>query len=327
MHATRLEPAFRPPFQLAPFQLATLGALVALTLALPLRSAEGVVLQLVPATPTANTFDLAVIIASLGTDTDTSVATGDMEVDFQYSFVGADAVITGIDFTGGEIDFSDVNFDFPPLLQINGTDISGTLETLQPPSPVTGGQFDASESRMLLDQGQYVISGLSNQTIDLTVTPVWGLGTGNGSVVTTETARSALSVTYDTTVIFPINRFIRFQDTANGDPLTLDAEFIGNFEATGSWTVALPPAGDYNGDGAVDAADYTVWRDTQNQTGAGLAADGNNDGTVDALDYSVWASNFGQPAPTASNAVPEPGALVLIVAGGFSLLLGRARNR
>ena len=35
--------------------------------------------------------------------------------------------------------------------------------------------------------------------------------------------------------------------------------------------------GDYNGDGRVDAADYTVWRDSEGATGSGLAADGNGD--------------------------------------------------
>ena len=52
------------------------------------------------------------------------------------------------------------------------------------------------------------------------------------------------------------------------------------------------PAGDYNADGTVDAADYVVWRKTLNQTGTDLAADGNHDGTVDDADYSVWSANF-----------------------------------
>ncbi|MEM6314991.1 MAG: hypothetical protein AAF743_12940 [Planctomycetota bacterium] len=47
-------------------------------------------------------------------------------------------------------------------------------------------------------------------------------------------------------------------------------------------------AGDFNRDGRVDAADYTVWRDTQNATGLGLAADGNNDRVVNTIDYDVW---------------------------------------
>jgi autotransporter-associated beta strand protein len=51
--------------------------------------------------------------------------------------------------------------------------------------------------------------------------------------------------------------------------------------------------GDYNHDHVVNAADYTVWRDTFGQTGAGLAADGNGHGIVDQSDYDLWLSSFG----------------------------------
>ena len=81
--------------------------------------------------------------------------------------------------------------------------------------------------------------------------------------------------------------------------------------------------GDYNQDGVVDTADYTVWRDTQGQTGSGLAADGNGDGTVDADDYNVWVTNFGQTAPATSNAIPEPGALILLCMSSVGLLFQR----
>ena len=50
--------------------------------------------------------------------------------------------------------------------------------------------------------------------------------------------------------------------------------------------------GDYNLSGHVDAADYTVWRDTRGARGD-VQADGNGDGVVDARDYGVWKSNFG----------------------------------
>jgi hypothetical protein len=57
-------------------------------------------------------------------------------------------------------------------------------------------------------------------------------------------------------------------------------------------------AGDYNGNGVVDAADYTLWRDTPGgSVSAATGADGNGDGMVDALDYSVWKTNFGQTLP------------------------------
>ena len=77
--------------------------------------------------------------------------------------------------------------------------------------------------------------------------------------------------------------------------------------------------GDYNGDGTVDAADYTVWRDSVGATGLDpySGADGNGDGQVTSADYDVWVAQFGMTdAPSAS--IPEPGALVL---GGLGLLL------
>ncbi|MCA9185184.1 MAG: dockerin type I repeat-containing protein [Pirellulaceae bacterium] len=57
-----------------------------------------------------------------------------------------------------------------------------------------------------------------------------------------------------------------------------------------SFSDVLP--GDYSRDGAVDAADYTVWKDAFGST-SNLAADGNGDGFVDVADYTVWKDNFG----------------------------------
>ena len=61
--------------------------------------------------------------------------------------------------------------------------------------------------------------------------------------------------------------------------------------------------GDYNRNGAVDAADYTVWRNTLGTSGLTpySGADGDGDGTVTGTDYGVWKSHFGSevalPAP------------------------------
>jgi hypothetical protein len=53
--------------------------------------------------------------------------------------------------------------------------------------------------------------------------------------------------------------------------------------------------GDYNRDRHVNAADYTVWR---NSFGASVAkysgADGDGDGIIDRGDYDVWKSHYGQ---------------------------------
>lgn len=55
--------------------------------------------------------------------------------------------------------------------------------------------------------------------------------------------------------------------------------------------------GDFNGNGLVDAADYTVWNDHLGQTvEANTLGDGNGDGGVDWADYEVWKWNYGRTA-------------------------------
>ncbi|MEQ8847885.1 hypothetical protein [Botrimarina sp.] len=70
------------------------------------------------------------------------------------------------------------------------------------------------------------------------------------------------------------------------------------------------PPGDFNGDGLVDAADYTVWRDTLGSSGPLTAADADDDAFVGPGDYSAWAAAYGQ-SPVA---VPESGAGSLAIA-------------
>ncbi|TWT35449.1 hypothetical protein KOR34_03400 [Posidoniimonas corsicana] len=85
------------------------------------------------------------------------------------------------------------------------------------------------------------------------------------------------------------------------------------------------PVGDYNGDGLVDAADYTVWRDTLGST-TDLLADGNGNGEVDQADYDLWRSNYGATTGAAASAganAPEPAAMVLALA--VSCLLACSR--
>lgn len=86
-------------------------------------------------------------------------------------------------------------------------------------------------------------------------------------------------------------------------------------------------AGDYNDDGVVDAADYTVWRDALG--GGTLANETASPGVVDEADFLAWKVNFGASggggAATAAT-VPEPATLWLsVVAAG--LLAGKRKRR
>ncbi|TWT88334.1 Matrixin [Pseudobythopirellula maris] len=88
---------------------------------------------------------------------------------------------------------------------------------------------------------------------------------------------------------------------------------------------ALP--GDYNGNGVVDAADFTVWRDTRDTAVANAyeGADGDGDGLIGPGDYTVWVNHFGQTLPAPGLSAPEPGAFSLLALGG-SLFFARRRT-
>ncbi len=90
--------------------------------------------------------------------------------------------------------------------------------------------------------------------------------------------------------------------------------------------------GDFNREGSVDAADYTVWRDAAGQaTVSGTGADGNVDGAVDEADFVIWQARFGDVALLGFGeqqsffavAVPEPSSLQLFYALGVLLALHR----
>jgi hypothetical protein len=92
------------------------------------------------------------------------------------------------------------------------------------------------------------------------------------------------------------------------------------FGVTESTTNDMP--GDYNGDGAVNSADYTVWRNTRGETGDDLSADGSGpdgvpDGVVDQFDFEFWKSHFGESRGSASvdgpTDAPEPSSILILV--------------
>jgi hypothetical protein len=82
------------------------------------------------------------------------------------------------------------------------------------------------------------------------------------------------------------------------------------------------PAGDFDGDGDVDAADYQVWRNAYGSATIlhGSGADGNYDGVVNAADFTVWRNSFGAGGGgSIGSAIPEPSALALSIFAGTAL--------
>jgi T5SS/PEP-CTERM-associated repeat protein len=92
---------------------------------------------------------------------------------------------------------------------------------------------------------------------------------------------------------------------------------------TGVLSVVAGIPGDYNQDGRVDAADYTVWRDHL-ATGQPLPND--DSPGVGPDDYTRWKTNFGQHSGSGTGAlagVPEPSAQLTACATMFAVLVRR----
>ena len=91
--------------------------------------------------------------------------------------------------------------------------------------------------------------------------------------------------------------------------------------ALDTFAITLVP-GDFNRDGTVNAADYSVWRDTLGQTGPALAADADDSGIVDSADYDVWKLHFGTSGSGSArlNGVPEPTNVHLTLLAAATLL-------
>lgn len=70
------------------------------------------------------------------------------------------------------------------------------------------------------------------------------------------------------------------------------------------------PDGDYDRDGDVDGSDW------QQQYGClltlGSGANGNGDGSIDTADYSIWRDNYPAPSAIAADVVAEPAVAVVL---------------
>jgi autotransporter-associated beta strand protein len=103
------------------------------------------------------------------------------------------------------------------------------------------------------------------------------------------------------------------------------------FTGTGVLNVTTLPSvgvpGDYNGNGAVDAADYVLWRN-----GGPLENEVDNAGIVDAQDYVEWKARFGNTSGSGSgslssnSAVPEPTTFMFVLSAVGTLAAVRRKR-
>jgi hypothetical protein len=111
------------------------------------------------------------------------------------------------------------------------------------------------------------------------------------------------------------------QDEFGGTGEYIDAIVVSDVATT---SAGLP--GDYNNNGVIDAADYTVWRDALTAGSTSLTND-LTPGTVDESDFLYWRAHFGETLGSGSGAGqaagPEPSALAILLTGTLAIVLRR----
>jgi hypothetical protein len=123
--------------------------------------------------------------------------------------------------------------------------------------------------------------------------------------------------------VVPAGGTLTFAVTGFGDD-----GFTGNHTEDDPYELRLavqtPYAADFTHDGRVNGADLTAWRNAFKLTAAG---DADGDGDTDGADFLLWQRQLGSGASTASSAaaVPEPGALRVVLAMLALCFIGRVR--
>lgn len=94
--------------------------------------------------------------------------------------------------------------------------------------------------------------------------------------------------------------------------------------------VSTALAGDYNDDGTVNLADYTLWRDNLSAA-AGTLVNDTDGGAIGTAQYETWKTHFGDMTPASASeqraTVPEPSTCTLLMLLSAVGTLGRRKAK
>ncbi|WP_148072924.1 dockerin type I domain-containing protein [Bythopirellula goksoeyrii] len=80
---------------------------------------------------------------------------------------------------------------------------------------------------------------------------------------------------------------------------------------------------DFNGDGFVDGSDFLIWQRGYGNGSTLAQGDANDDGSVNSTDLTIWQDQYGTAPLVSAVAVPEPAAMVLLMAAAVCGLMTR----
>jgi fibronectin-binding autotransporter adhesin len=227
------------------------------------------------------------------------------------------AINASLSFTGGLSNLGDVNL-------INST-VNGSLVNGASGSASLLGSNSFSEALVLSDSSALLLNIAGNQMGDFDVVTVGGNATLDG--VLSVSLKSGFTPTVGQQ--FEVLKADIITDhglALSGPAANLFSLMVGSSSVILEAVAAGQP-GDYNQNGVVDAADYTVWRDRLGDT-ASLPND--NSPGVGQDDYDRWKMNFGLGGSGAASglqvAVPEPAAWSMIAAVFLAIASWRWRS-
>ncbi|QDU57321.1 PEP-CTERM sorting domain-containing protein [Aeoliella mucimassa] len=292
--------------------------------------------QLLPYTDTVNRLNVTVE-SSGSSDSELARLTGNSLGTIRYDIVNRTPVIDQISFSGGEIrvlgESSEnaslrLNYSILGRVDIAVNELRITVETIDPPGSVDTSTFPFDEhvivptNGIMSAKGSVLGVGSIDETIDLTQEDISFTQAGTASIKLTQLSAIGTERTYEVKITIPVDTTESFEVTTG---VTADITLEGQVVSSDTFTIHVNPDGDFNNDGVVDLADYTVWRDNLGAA-AGTLPNDPNAGSVGFAQYETWKANFGTalPPPLATAAVPEPSSLVLL--GGLSALIVAGRR-
>lgn len=155
-------------------------------------------------------------------------------------------------------------------------------------------------------------------TIDITdiLEPEFRMGSGFTRVLPTVLIDEAIA---DSDTGTSANVMVEVDDQGFGQSRITDIQLgsvgflpISRVNITASVMVTGYGFGDYDLSGEVTAADFDAWSNAFGTSGDLLAVDGNGDGFIDAADYTVWRDHYASPLALVGVGVPEPNAAGLL---------------
>lgn len=204
---------------------------------------------------------------------------------------------------------------FVPALKNNGSSTltgrvryngaSANVLTIWPDETTVASQVELTEAQLGLDfgAGDRLTDELRiTWEAEKSATPgVWDVGMVITNLDTgAELGRNTIPITEATVYNTSDGLYAGIRGLQNSSTSTFRLDRF----AYGVATPGAPLPGDFNDDGTVDAADYTVYRDQS------PAADSDGSGVVDSVDLTTWRANYGQSLPAASDALSAPRSAV-----------------